>query len=340
MNVLLTSAGRRSYLVEYFKDALKGAGRVIACNSTMNSTALIAADDWIESPLIYSDEYIPFLLDVIERHEIRLVLSLFDADLPVLAHNRRELEATGALVLVSSPKVVETCNDKWKTYLFLRESGIPAPATFLRLNDAVAALERGEICYPLVIKPRWGMGSLSIFTAESEDELRVLYEKSRRGVFESYLAYESRQDRDACIIIQEYIAGSEYGLDVVNDLHSRHLVTSVKRKIGMRGGETDGAITVKNEELSELGRKLGTLLGHIGNLDVDVLEKDGCYHVLEMNARFGGGYPFSHLAGMDLPAEILRWCSGSEADATRLSTRVGVVAFKAIEPRISTIHPS
>jgi len=82
MNVLLTSSGRRTYLVDYFKQALEGKGLVFASNSAM-SPALMRADGYGISPLIYAEEYIPWLLSFAEEHEISLVVPLFDVDLPV-----------------------------------------------------------------------------------------------------------------------------------------------------------------------------------------------------------------------------------------------------------------
>lgn len=95
--------------------------------------------------------------------------------------------------------------------------------------------------------------------------------------------------------------GQEYGLDVINDLEGNYQNTIVKQKYAMRSGETDCALTVRWEEADKLGKTLSILLHHIGNLDVDVFKVEEKIYVLEMNARFGGGYPFSHLAGVDLP---------------------------------------
>lgn len=338
MNILITSAGRRSYLVQYFKEALNGCGQVIACNSTKDSTALMSADKWIISPPIYSEEYIPFLVDVIRTYRIGLVISLFDIDLPILARHKKDLENEGAFVLVSSPEVIRTCNDKWASYNFLKEFQFNTPLTFLSLDDAIRSINAGIMNYPVVVKPRWGMGSISIFIADNEEELNVFYKKSHRHIFNTYLKYESQSTPENCVLIQEFITGDEYGLDVVNDKYGNHLITSVKRKLAMRSGETDGAITVDIPDLRQIGSRLAMVLRHIGNLDVDVLHRDGQYFVLEMNARFGGGYPFSHLAGMDLPAEIVRWVHGMEADASRLHVRHGVVGFKAVDPRVSLIH--
>jgi carbamoyl-phosphate synthase large subunit len=53
-------------------------------------------------------------------------------------------------------------------------------------------------------------------------------------------------------------------------------------------------------------------LGHIGNLDCDIFESDGRYYLLEMNPRFGGGYPFSHVAGANYPDAICTWIEGKD----------------------------
>ena len=98
----------------------------------------------------------------------------------------------------------------------------------------------------------------------------------------------------------------------MNDFNKNHRGVSVKQKLSMRAGETDKAITVDNAKLREIGSIIGNGLKHIGNLDCDVLERDGEYYVLELNPRFGGGYPFSHEAGVNIPKAIVAWSQGKD----------------------------
>jgi len=100
----------------------------------------------------------------------------------------------------------------------------------------------------------------------------------------------------------------------------------------MRGGETDSAVTVDEPRLRELGEQIAAGLGHIANLDVDVFLTDNGPHVLEMNPRLGGGYPFSHLAGANLPAAIVAWLRGDRADASCFRIAYNVTGFKGILP--------
>lgn len=331
MNILFTSVGRRSYLVEYFKKALGERGEVHAANSSEISPAFLVADKSVVTPLIYDENYIPFLVEYCKQNNIEAIISLFDIDLPILARNKKQFREIGVRVIVSEPDVVHICNDKWETYLFLRENGFCTPKTFVALEDAMMAIEKGEITFPLIVKPRWGMGSISIFEAENKEELRLFYQKIKRNIQNTYLKYESAAEQDACVLIQEKLRGQEYGLDVINDLQGIYQNTICKKKCAMRSGETDTAITIENELLKKTGEKLSNTLHHIGNLDTDAFIVDGKVYVLEMNARFGGGYPFSHMAGVDLPKAIVTWLEGEEIDKEILIAQNSVISQKDIQ---------
>lgn len=330
LNILFTSAGRRSYLIKYFKEALGNTGKVHVANSSDVSTAFQAADYSVVTPLIYDESYIPFLLNYCEKNKIDAVISLFDIDLPILSGNKQKFAAIGTNVIVSEPETIEICNDKWKTFLFLRENGLSAPETYIHLEKAVRALESNEIHYPVIVKPRWGMGSIAVSEADNEEELRVLYAKAKRSIQKTYLKFESAQDMDESVMIQEKLEGQEYGLDVINNLDAKYQTTIVKLKYAMRSGETDCAVTMDDPHLKEIGCRLSGLMKHVGNLDVDVFLSDNKYYILEMNARFGGGYPFSHMAGVNLPKAIIAWLRKEHVDSSVLEECVGVRAQKDI----------
>lgn len=329
MNVLLTSAGRRSYLVSYFKEALAGSGRVIAANS-VDCPAFRVADEAVVTPLIYSDGYIPFLLELCRRERVGLLLPLFDVDVPVLARNRGSFDAIGTKVVVPSEEVADACNDKLCTVAALRASCLAFPRTFATLEEALKALSSGELAFPLVVKPRWGMGSIGIHVVHSDSELHAACLLVKGEISRSYLRFESEGGTGCPFIIQEMVRGDEYGLDVMCDLDSRFRSVSIKKKAAMRAGETDEAIVVDDPELFRLGERIADAFPHPGNMDVDVIVGDKGPVVLEMNARFGGGYPFTHAAGVDLPAAIVAWASGSDVPDDSLRPIAGTRAYKDI----------
>ncbi len=330
INILFTSVGRRSYLVEYFKTAINGHGMIHVSNSNGDTPAFKAADKCVISPMIYSNDYIDFLTDYCRKNKIDCIISLFDADLPVLAKNKSKFEILGTRVLVSDEKVIRICNDKYSSYQYLKDKGFNVPDTFLNLEDVKSALNKGKVAFPLIVKPRWGMGSIGIFEVDNLDELDILYNKLNKDINKTYLRYESQNDDNNKIIIQEKLTGTEYGLDIINDLEGKYKVTSCKIKYGMRAGETDCAMTIKNNALTELGKKISGSLRHIGNLDVDIIEMDGRFFVLEMNARFGGGYPFSHIGGVNLPLAIISWLKGEKEPVECFNLRYNVKGHKDI----------
>jgi carbamoyl-phosphate synthase large subunit len=180
----------------------------------------------------------------------------------------------------------------------------------------------------LVIKPRWGTASIGIHYSEDDTELALAHRLAQKQVERSIIAEVSAQDPGRCGIVQEFLRGEEYGLDVINDLEGRYVTTLVRRKLGMRAGETDRAVTCHDRELEALGERIGRNLGHVGNLDCDVIRGPGSVGILDMNPRFGGGYPFVHLAGANLPAALLAWAAGQKPDSAWLRCRAGVMSCK------------
>lgn len=321
LNILFTCAGRRTYLLKYFKEQLGDSGLVVATDMQLTAPALTAADIKEQVPAVYADDYIDRTLDICRRHGIKALICLNDLELPILAANRQRFEEIGVKVIVSAPEVIDICFDKYRTAKYVESLGLGTPATFVSLDEAKAALREGILTFPLVLKPRWGSGSIGIEFVNSLEELDEVYAMLLKKVKKTILATASKGDE--YILIQQKIDGQEYGMDVMNDLEGNHRAVSVKKKLAMRAGETDKAQTVDNAEIRAIGQTLGKNLHHIGNLDVDVFEKDGKYYILELNPRFGGGFPFSYEAGVNFPGAIIEWLKGNEIDVTMLQPRYG-----------------
>lgn len=329
MNLLLTSVGRRAYMVKYFKDVLGDCGQVHVCNSSDLSVAFQYADKSFVSPLIYDEKYIPCLIEYCKENKIEVLISLFDIDLPVLAKNREKFEEIGTNIIVSNEKIVEICNDKWKTYNFLLENGFNVPKTYLSLDETLNALTTGEISYPIIVKPRFGCGSIAMSVAEDRESLDYYCRRNERAVQRTYLKFESDFVENK-IIFQEMLKGQEFGADIINDLNADFQNAVIKQKIAMRAGETDIAKIVENKVLFEEAKRLGNLTGHIANMDCDMFMVDGKPYILEMNARFGGGYPFSHVAGVNLPEAIIRWHKGEKVEGKILEAKPSGFIYKEL----------
>ena len=288
----------------------------------LTAPALQAADIKVQVPAVYDPKYIDITLDICKQYSIDALMSLNDLELPILAENKAKFEALGVKVIVSDPKVIDICFDKYLTAQWTESIGLNAPKTYVRLADAKKALAAGDIVFPLFMKPRWGSGSIGLETIDDMEELDIYYNILMKKIKKTILATASVGDE--YIMIQEKLTGKEFGLDVMNDLEGNNVGVSVKQKLAMRAGETDKAITVDLPEVREMGKKLGEKLKHIGNLDVDIMQRaNGDYCVLELNPRFGGGYPFSYEAGVNLPKAILQWLKGETIDSKILVPEYG-----------------
>lgn len=321
LNILFTCAGRRTYLLKYFKEHLGNDGLIVATDMQLSAPALTAADIKIKVPAVYADDYVDITLNICRRHNIKALVCLNDLELPILSANKRLFEQEGIKLIVSDQKVIDICFDKYRTAQYVESLGLNTPATYINYADAVKAISDGTLSFPLVLKPRWGSGSIGIEFVNTLAELEEVYTMLLKKVKNSILATASTGDE--YILIQQKIEGQEYGLDVMNDLKGNNRAVSVKKKLAMRAGETDKAQTVDNAEIRSIGRTLGQNLHHLGNLDVDVFEKDGKYYVLELNPRFGGGFPFSYEAGVNFPGAIIEWLKGNEIDDNMLQPRYG-----------------
>ena len=326
MNILFTCAGRRTYLLKYFRDQLAGEGKIIGADMQMSAPALSAADIKEVVPAVYADDYIDQIINVCKKDQVDVLISLNDLELPILSAAKERFDEIGVKAVVSSKRVVDICFDKLKTAEYVSSLGLNTPKTYVDLEQAKIALQSGDLSFPLVLKPRWGSGSIGIEFVEDMNELNSVYDLLMIKVKKSILSKASGDNN--YILIQEKICGKEYGLDVMNDLQGNHISVSVKRKLAMRAGETDKAETVDIPAVREIGRIIGENLRHVGNLDMDILEQDCKYYILELNPRFGGGFPFSYEAGVNLPKAIIEWAKGNEVDKSILQPEYGKVYAK------------
>jgi carbamoyl-phosphate synthase large subunit len=328
MNILLTCAGRRNYLIEFFQNELGERGRVIACDTSAAAPALAAADEGIIVPAMNARDYCDALLAICRERQVRLLISANDLELAGLARRAEDFYEAGTIPVISNPAVIATCQDKWSTFQFLRSHEIPTPDTYLGLEPAREALARGALKFPIIVKPRWGSSSIGLERVENDRELALAYEwgniQLRRSIFWGL----SEGDHENGLVFQEQLQGDEYGMDVVNDFDGNYVATLARRKLVMRCGNTDRAVSVDDHQLERLGDILGRRLAHVGPLDCDVMMTDSGPQVLDLNPRIGGGYPFSHRAGANLPAALCAWANREEADPAWLKARPGVLASR------------
>lgn len=287
MNILLTSVGRRGYLVKYFKEALGSGGQVFGGDNNPYSPAFAYCDGTTILPEVKKDHYVQSLLNVCLRYNIGIIIPLIDPELEILAEHKQEFTDAGIMLLVSPQKTVRMASDKFLTHQFAIENGLLTPQTFTDIAVAMDQLTVGALTWPVMVKPRKGSASIDITICQDKLQLEAACE-----IIENPM-------------IQEILKGDEYGYDLFGDSDYNPVSVYCKKKLAMRAGETDKAVTTANPVLIEFGAKLLKSMKLLGPADVDVVLTGEGPALLEINPRFGGGYPCSHMAGADFCNKVI-----------------------------------
>lgn len=282
MNILILSAGTRNKIVEYFVKTLAGKGKVIATDMSNLAPAIYEADKYYIVPSMTDAGYIDTVIDICKKEDVKGVLSLIDPELSLLAKNKEKFEEIGVKIVGSSYDLCEMSLDKYQMYSWLQGKGYNCAKSYIDKEEFYNAVESGEMTYPVFVKPARGSASISISKAYDKESIEILF---------------SHNDG---LMIQEYLHGQEIGADVYIDMISGEIVSIfTKKKIKMRAGETDKAVSFKDERLFELIKDFVSNAGYRGQIDIDIFDIDGEYYISEVNPRFGGGYPHAYECGCD-----------------------------------------
>lgn len=311
MNILFTCAGRRSYLLNYFKQELNDSDLIFATDMSISAPAMAVADVAITVLPVYEQGYVDSLLEICKTNSIDALISLNDLELPILAEHATKFKDINVELIVPSSEVIDICFDKLKTIKFAESLGIKTPRTYTNLKSAQNAIKNGELNFPLVVKPRWGSASIGIEFPNNMEELELSFQLSFIKLKNSILNVASQQDFENSLLIQETLPGKEYGVDILNDFSFQNIAVYAKEKLSMRAGETDKSVLRKNHDLEIVGERIGEALKHKGNLDCDFFVDKNEVYLLEMNPRFGGGYPFTHESGGNFVKRIINWLDPS-----------------------------
>ena len=280
MNILILSAGTRDKIIQYFKKELNGAGKVIATDMSNLAPAIYEADKYYIVPRMSAPEYLDIILDICKKEQITGVLSLIDPELSLLAKNRNRFEQIGVTVIGSSYELCEMSLDKNRMFQWLTTHKYNCARSYINKEKFFADVEKGEISYPVFVKPIKGSASISISKVYDRDTVEVLF------------------DHEDGLMIQEFLDGQEIGADVYIDMLSGEVISIfTKKKLKMRAGETDKAVSFQDEKLFDLIKKFAKEAGYRGQIDIDIFDINGEYYISEVNPRFGGGYPHAYESG-------------------------------------------
>jgi len=288
MNILITSAGRRVSLIKAFKNVSKRLNTptkiFITDSDLVRAPASYFADDCFKVGFFNDSNYINYLLEICLKNKISIIIPTLDTELIQLANSKSLFNDNGINIIISSITLIEILINKISTNTFFNSLNIKTPIIFNKDN----------LVFPVFLKPLRGSNSKGIYKADSIKEIKP-----------SDLESEN-------MMILENIDNTvydEYTIDMYYDKKSTLKCVVPRVRLKVVGGESNQGITKKNQVLDFVKEKFNFLDGAIGCLTLQVFSNKlnpADIIGIEINPRFGGGYPFALNAGANFPEFIIR----------------------------------
>lgn len=294
VNILITSISRKVWLVKAFKDALYEEGiegKIISVEVNPLSAGLYMSDKHYFVPASCDGNFIPKILEICKKENIKLLIPTRDRELLLFAENKNKFDEQGIQVMVSSPATIQVCNDKYKFYQFLKKNNISTPETFLPEQIGFLPLQ-----YPLLVKSRYGSGSKNVFKVKNEKELRF------------FVDYVSEP------IIQEFVEGKEYTVDLFSDFNGRVITVVPRERIETFCGESYKGKTMKDNLIIASAKNFAEKLETIGHITLQFIKNENGIKFIEVNPRFGGGAMLGIKSGQNTPLLLIKLVLGKKIE--------------------------
>lgn len=286
-NILITSAGKRVALVKYFKETLgrfypEAKVYITDMNPDMAPVSYVC-DGAFKVPRVTAPEYPEQLLKICENNEVGMIIATIDTELLILADLKEMFRVKGVYVMVSDKPFITMCRDKRNTGAFFTSHGVRVPKEIDKYNPT----------FPIFAKPYDGSLSTNLHYIKTSDELTPDILNDPKLLFMEYI--DKR-------VYQEYTVDMYYGKD------NKVKCIIPRERIEIRAGEINKGCTAKNEIVAFLKENLGRIKGCVGCICVQLFFHPETKDIvgIEINPRFGGGYPLSYNSGGNYPELLIR----------------------------------
>ena len=285
-NILITSIGKRVSLLKAFDRELKliyPTSNVYAADSnTKLSAASYISCKSFNLPLINSPKYIPELIKICKLNSIKIIIPTIDTELLKLSRNSKFFIKEGIIPVISSEELVKICRNKRELHKLLLNKNI----------NVAKEYDKKKYNLPLFIKPIDGSRSQDNYIINNQSEFKEYHFNNENLMFLEYINTN---------IFSEYTCDLYYNRD--------HYLKCVipRKRIDVRDGEVNKGKTEENSLIKFLYDKLSYLEGAIGCLTAQFFKSNNNDEIIgiEINPRFGGGYPLSYAAGANFPKWII-----------------------------------
>ncbi len=298
--VLIFGAGGRQTLPVCKGFCEIGCKVITYCHSPRDTGALTK---YKAERIVYNSKksdhlsYYDYGMKLIKNNGYSLVVPVSDMGASYLSKHKSEIPAR-TRVAVNDWDTFQFAIDKAKTMKVCMDNGIPAPKTIFG-DDLEKRVNEIEFEYPVVVKPRTGMGSIGFNVIKTKDQL---------------LQYiKQYDDRNGSLLIQEYIKQGkqpQYRADLFRTKDGDFkaaCVGKVTRWYPLDGGSGIHIISIHDDRIIDNCKKLLDAIGWIGYANIDMVydERNKTAKIIEINGRTGASIKIDYECGVNISQLIL-----------------------------------
>lgn len=279
---------------------------IVGIDSDEYAAGLHIVDEGEVVPRVSEADFKETVLLVCKKYNVKMLIPTHSVELRFYSSNRKAFEEIGVRLMVSPLDVIETCDDKVRLAKFLRDLGVKCPKHYLLTNESTISEDR----LPLFIKSRFGSGSTYARKIDTLDELRFF----------------SQRTPDP--LIQEYISGDEYTINVISDYEGRVIAALPIKRLKVRGGLSVLGETTLDSGLMEEAKRVTEALHLIGPSNVQIIIRNGECFLIEVNPRFASGtLPLAVAAGLNIPLIMVKLMGGKQVAKPQLRSGVRMARY-------------
>jgi carbamoyl-phosphate synthase large subunit len=283
ITVIRTAVGCPSS-IGLIKELKKRGVRVVGTDCDSRAVGFSFCDKSYTVPKGSDSKFIPEFFKICEIEKPKAIISGPEEEILTLSKNKNLFEKKNILVLVPDYKTAKICADKVATYEFFKKEDIPTPQIYARSYSK----------FPSIIKPRFGRGGTNIFKIENKFELKFYLRKIKNP------------------ILQEFIDGIEYTVDIFSDLEGKPLSIVPRERIQVESGISMKGKTIYDKEIIDFCRKIVEKLRLIGPSCIQCIKDNKGPKFTEINSRFGGGSILSIKADPTIILNLIRIIKGQK----------------------------
>lgn len=277
MNILITAIG--SFSADCVVQSLTRAGhRVIGCDIYPSEWHPVSKDCYKVYQVPFAteeDKYIEALLQICRTEHIDMLFPLTDLEIDVLNRHRESFAMNNVLLCMQSEYCLSIARNKHEQAIFFKGSIVNVPDTILATGDI------SSMTFPAIAKPYDGRSSEGLHRLIAREDLSIIRNPEK-------------------YIIQEQLPGSVYTVDYVRDTCGNDFSVPREELLRTKNGAGTTVRITPSEKLRDMASFVGSKLDVVGCINMEFIDCDGKFYLIDINPRFSAGVAFSNCIGYDM----------------------------------------